>query len=199
MAKRIFILVGHPRESSLSQGLADAYQRGAEAQGAEVRRMNLHDMAFDPDLTHGYQKRKDHEPCVTEFLEHTMWADHLAWFHPLWWGGMPGKMQGLIDRAFLPGITFAYHEDDPWWDKLLKGRTADVMVTADTPGFFIKWIYHNPHKNRITKQILEFCGVKVTSYAHLAQAKTASKDNIQKWLNAAEKRGAQAAKRAPST
>ena len=128
MAAKLFLFVGHPRETSLSHALADAYQRGAEEQGAEIRRMNLHEMAFDPDLTDGYKKRKDHEACLTEFLENTMWADHLAWFHPLWWGGMPAKMQGVIDRAFLPGITFAYHEKDPWWDKLLEGRTALVIA-----------------------------------------------------------------------
>ena len=55
MARKIFIWVGHPNETSLSHGLADAYQRGAEAAGAEVRRMNLHDMAFDLDLTYGYK------------------------------------------------------------------------------------------------------------------------------------------------
>ncbi|MEM6534750.1 MAG: NAD(P)H-dependent oxidoreductase [Pseudomonadota bacterium] len=195
MPARLFVLVGHPRESSLSHGLADAYIRGAQAEGAEVRRMNLHDMAFDPDLTDGYLKRKDHEPAITEFLEHTMWADHLAWFHPLWWGGMPGKMQGLIDRAFLPGIAFAYHKDDPWWDRLLAGRTADVFVTADTPGFFIKWIYRNPHKNRITKQILEFTGVKVTGYSYFSAAKTAKEAKIQAWMRKAYNRGADAGRR----
>lgn len=195
MAAKLFLFVGHPRETSLSHALADAYQRGAEEQGADIRRVNLHEMAFDPDLTDGYQKRKDHEACLTEFLENTMWADHLAWFHPLWWGGMPAKMQGVIDRAFLPGITFAYHEKDPWWDKLLEGRTADVMVTADTPGFFIKWVYGNPHKNRITKQILGFCGVKVTSYSHFAAAKTAPEAKLNSWQARAYKIGADAGRR----
>lgn len=192
MPAKLFIFVGHPRESSLSHALADAYQRGAESQGAEVRRMNLHDMSFDPDLTDGYLKRKEHEPCVAEWLEKTMWADHLAWIHPLWWGGMPGKMQGLIDRAFLPGIAFSYHDDDPWWDKLLEGRTADVMVTADTPEFFIKWMYGNPHKNRIKKQILGFTGVKVKTYRHFAPVRTANEQKREVWMKRAYAAGSAA-------
>ena len=194
MAQKIFLWVGHPRENSLSHGLADAYQRGAEAEGAEVRRMNLHDMDFDLDLTYGYHQRKEHEPCLTEFLEHTKWADRLAWVHPLWWGGMPAKMQGVIDRTFLPGLTFAYHDNDPWWDKLLEGRTADVMVTADTPGFFIKWVYGNPHRNRITKQVLGFTGVKVKSYTHFSAPRNADEAKVNKWLAKAEKIGAKAAR-----
>ena len=192
MPARLFVFVGHPRETSLSHELAGAYSRGAEAEGAEVRRMNLHDMAFDPDLTDGYHKRKDHEPALNTFLENTMWADHVAWFHPLWWGGMPGKMQGLIDRAFLPGLAFAYHDDDPWWDKLLSGRTADVFVTADTPAFFMKWVYGNPHKNRITKQILGFTGIKVTNYSYCSPTKTAKDVKIKSWMRKAYNRGADA-------
>ena len=195
MAAKLFIWVGHPRATSLSRGLADAYQRGAESQEAEIRRMDLHDMSFDLDLTHGYHQRKEHEPCLVEFLETIAWADHLAWIHPLWWGGMPAKMQGVIDRTFLPGIAFDYHDDDPWWDKLFAGRTADVMVTADTPGLFMKWVYGNPHKKRITKQILGFTGVKTTNYAHFAQAKTASQAKIKSWTDRAYQMGADAGRR----
>ena len=66
MASRIFIWVGHPRASSLSHGLADAYARGAGAGGAEIRRMNLSEMSFDPDLTEGYHRRKTLEPCLVD-------------------------------------------------------------------------------------------------------------------------------------
>jgi len=102
------------------------------------------------------------------------------------------ECQAVIDRVFLPGLAFAYHDDDPWWDKLLEGRTADVFVNADTPGFMIKWLYGNPHKNRITKQVLGFTGVKVSSYSHFAQAKTASEQKINTWLARAEKLGGKA-------
>ena len=28
------------------------------------------------------------------------------------WGGMPAKMKGVLDRAYLPGFAFSYHETD---------------------------------------------------------------------------------------
>ncbi|MHA7898435.1 MAG: NAD(P)H-dependent oxidoreductase [Henriciella sp.] len=195
MATKLFIWVGHPRETSLSHGLADAYQRGAESQGAEIRRINLHDMAFDPDLTHGYHQRKEFEPSLEAFLDTIRWAEHMAWFHPLWWGGMPAKMQGAIDRTFLPGLTFAYRENSSMWDKLLKGRTADVMVTADTPGWFLKFMYGNAHKHRITKQVLGFTGVKVTNFSYFATAKTATEAKINAWMQVAYNIGADSGRR----
>ncbi|NQV81189.1 MAG: NAD(P)H-dependent oxidoreductase, partial [Alphaproteobacteria bacterium] len=48
MTKRLFIWVAHPKADSLCAGIADAYQAGAEARGAMVRRMDLSTMAFDP-------------------------------------------------------------------------------------------------------------------------------------------------------
>ncbi|MEO0465962.1 MAG: NAD(P)H-dependent oxidoreductase [Pseudomonadota bacterium] len=192
---KIHLIVGHPRAGSFCHALADAYARGAEAQGAEIRRQDISDMEFDPDLTHGYEKRKMLEPDLFDLRENIIWADHLAWIHPLWWGGMPAKMQGAIDRAFLPGWAFKYHDNDPWWDRLLAGKTADVIVTADTPGFFIKWVYGNPHKKRITKQILGFTGVKVTSYSHFATVKTADDKKRADWLKRAHFYGAEAGRR----
>lgn len=79
MSANIFIWVGHPRHTSLSHGLADAYETSAMAAGAEVRRMNLSDMTFDTDLTEGYHSRKTLEPCLEKWRESTAWADHLVW------------------------------------------------------------------------------------------------------------------------
>ena len=101
---KIFIWVGHPRENSLCHSLADAYEAGAREKGAEIRRMNLHEMSFDPDLTHGYQQRKDLEPCLTEWRETILWADHLCWVYPQWWGRYASQNEGRYWIApFCPG------------------------------------------------------------------------------------------------
>jgi len=194
MGKKIFIWVGHPRENSLSHGMADAFTKGAQANGAEIRRMNLHDMAFDPDLTYGYHSRKEHEPCITEWRENVQWADHLCWAYPIWWGSMPAKAKGLIDRAFLPGFAMEYPEDKIFWTKLLKGRSADVLLTSDAPAWFDRLLYARPAKNQAANAILKFAGIKPVNVLQVGIVKTASDKKIQKWLSAAEKRGAKAAR-----
>ncbi|MAP95696.1 MAG: NADPH:quinone reductase [Ponticaulis sp.] len=188
MSKRIFIWVGHPRETSLASSLADAYTEGALLKGAEVRRMNLHDMSFDPDLTNGYHQRKDLEPCLEDWRENILWADHLAWFYPQWWGGMPAKMKGVLDRAFLPGFAMNYHTEDPWWDKLLKGRSADVFITADAPAFFDRLAYGRPAANQVTNLVLKFSGITPVRTFQFGIVKSAGPDKIRRWLNTAQKR-----------
>lgn len=195
MSARIFIWVGHPRENSLSHGMADAYQRGAEAEGAEIRRMQLHEMDFDPDLTFGYQQRKTLEPCLEAWQEHVTWASHVCWAYPYWWGSMPAKMKGVIDRAFLPGFAMRYHETGPWWDKLLKGRSADVLITADSPAWFDRLAYGRPGKNQVENLVLKYAGIKPVHTLQVGTVKTARPGKVEHWLKQAEARGRRAAQR----
>jgi putative NADPH-quinone reductase len=197
MAARIFLFVGHPRSTSLSHGLADAYQRGAEAAGAEIRRMNLSDMSFDPDLTEGYHSRKTLEPCLEEWRAHTQWANHLVWAYPQWWGGMPAKMKGVLDRCFLPGFAMNYRENSVWWDRLLAGRSADVLMTSDAPILFDSLAYARAAKNQVERTVLKFSGIKPVKTLQFGPVKSTPEAKIAKWLKQAEARGeAMARKRA---
>lgn len=195
MPARIFIFVGHPRSTSLSHGMADAYQRGAESQGAEIRRMHLSDMDFDTDLTEGYHSRKTLEPSLEVWRENLVWSSHTCWAYPIWWGGMPAKMKGVIDRAFLPGFAMQYHENGPFWDKLLKGRSADLLLTSDAPAWFDKLMYGRPAKHQAARAVLKFSGIRPVRTLQVGTVKTAKESKIQNWLRTAYNRGADAGRR----
>ena len=193
MTKKIFIWVGHPRETSLSHGFADAYQSSAEAAGADVRRMNLSEMNFDADLTNGYLARKDLEPCLEEWRDNITWCEHTAWIYPYWWGGMPAKMKGVLDRAFLPGFAMNYHDNNLGWDKLLKGRTADVIISADAPAFYDTLRYGAPGRKQVKNLVLEFSGFKVRKMRHFGSVKASKDKKIRRWIQSVAKLGTSAA------
>ncbi len=79
--------------------------------------------------------------------------------------------------------------------KLLKGRTADEMVTSDTPGWYDRVMLSRCMRVNITKQILGFCGIKTKKYRHIAVVKLASEKEIQLWIAQARVDGVAAAKR----
>lgn len=194
MAK-VFVFTGHPSADSLSASLADAYAEGAASAGAQVRKQNVCNMSFDPDLTNGYKKRKTLEPCLRKWRDNLSWSSHIAFFFPTWWGSLPAKTKGVMDRALLPGYGFRMDEGATFQTKLLTGRTAHVTVTADTPGWFDRLIFSRATKINITKQIFGFCGIRTTKYRHVAVVKSASEEEIQKWVARARADGAKAAKK----
>ena len=107
----------------------EAYVSGAKKAGAEVKILTIAELDFNPSLQFGYQQRMELEPDLVQAQQLILWAEHLVWIHPVWWGGLPAVTKGFIDRVFLPGFAFKYRENSVWWDKLLAGRTARIITT----------------------------------------------------------------------
>ncbi|WP_038014231.1 NAD(P)H-dependent oxidoreductase [Thalassobaculum salexigens] len=193
MSRRIFIWVAHPKENSLCRGMADAYQTGVEVKGGEVRRIDLCDMRFDLN-TDGYgADATPLEPDLIAWQEAVAWADHILIVHPYWWGAMPTKAKAVIDRALAPGFAFKYHRRGLGWDKLLTGKTADVMITSDTPPLLDTLLYWRPGRRVLINQILGFCGVKTRRALQFGSVKTAAPEKIRAWIDRARTLGVRAA------
>lgn len=183
---RVFVFTGHPRGTSLSAALATAYAAAAQKAGAEVRRMDLATMEFGANLAQGYRERMNLEPDLLAWQQMVRWASHLAIFYPLWWGGMPARLKGVFDRAFLPGFAMRYHENGPMWDRLLAGRTADVFITADSPSWWDSLVNHAPGRNQVRHTVLEFAGIKVRRMRQFGPVKSASEKTVAGWIRRAE-------------
>lgn len=181
--KNILIINGHPNRESFNFGIMNAYREGAEKAGAKVQQIIIADLQFDPNLKYGYQKRTDLEPDLLEAWGKILWADHLVWVHPVWWGGFPAIMKGFIDRLFLPGLAFKYRENSVWWDKLLAGKTAHIITTMDQPGWYYRMFFGRPSINQLKKSILEFCGVKPVKVSIIGIIKTSDETQRRKWMD----------------
>ena len=66
---------------------------------------------------------------------------------------MPALLKGFFDRTFLPGFAFKYRNRSQLWDKLLSGRTADLLVTLDTPPWYFRWIYGAPAHRQMVRTV----------------------------------------------
>jgi putative NADPH-quinone reductase len=180
--KKIVIINGHPNRDSFNFGLVKAYKEGALKSGAEVQEITIADLKFDPNLQFGYQKRMELEPDLLKAWEIIQWADHLVWIHPVWWGGLPARTKGFIDRLFLPGLAFKYRENSVWWDKLLKGKTGHIITTLDQPGWYYRLFYGRPSVNQLKKSTLVFCGVQTVKVTYVGIIKTSDEGKRNQWL-----------------
>lgn len=156
---KVLILDGHPDEGRLVSHLLDIYAAALPGD-CTVTRTFLRDLRFGEDLRRGYAADQAWEPDLEAFARALTECDHLVIGFPLWWGGEPARLKGLLDRVILPGFAFRYHRGDASWDRLLAGRSADLIVTMDTPPWYLRLVYGDPVVRRWRSQILGFCGFK---------------------------------------
>ena len=159
MTQRILVILGHPSDTSFGSALADTYTHAAKNAGHEVRVLRLGHLHFDPILHNGYAEIQALEPDLLAAQSDILWATHLTFVFPIWWGGIPALMKGFIDRTFLPGFAFKYRAGKAFPDKLLQGRTAHLLVTLDTPAWYYRWFQRMPGIHQVRKTTLRFCGI----------------------------------------
>ncbi|MFM6927571.1 MAG: NAD(P)H-dependent oxidoreductase [Bdellovibrio sp.] len=182
MKKKILVINGHPNDESLCASLAVSYTKGAQQEGHEVKLVHLAQLSFDPILHKGYLKIQDLEPDLVETQKDILWAEHLVFVFPIWWGTIPALLKGFLDRVFLPGFAFKYHKNDSFWDKLLAGRTGRLILTTDAPWWWNAVVYWNPAIRMMKNAVLEFCGVKPVGVTQFDQVKNRKPEEIQKYL-----------------
>lgn len=189
--KKILIIDGHPNKDSLCYSLAEAYLQGAAESGAEVKKLRLMDLSFNPILLYGYQKRTELEPDLLNALDLLKWADHLVWVHPVWWSGVPAIVKGFLDRLFLPGLTYNTIPNSVMLEGLLKNKTAHIIATLDQPAWFYRFYFGAPSEKQL-KSSLKLCGVKTKKMSYFGIVKTSTEEKRKLWIEQVKQYGREA-------
>lgn len=179
---KIYILLAHPDKGSLNGAFADAYEQAARAIGHDVRRQNIGEMNFDPILWKGYKETPELETDLKQAQQNISWCQRWVIFYPIWWGSVPALFKGFIDRTLYPGFAFKYHRDDPFWDKLLKGRSAQLFTTSDAPWYWIYFQYRNSDVNTVKRATLQFCGINPVKIVRFSGVRWTDEKKRAAWI-----------------
>jgi putative NADPH-quinone reductase len=195
MPAPVLLVTLHPDAASFNTALADAYAAGAASAGHALLRHDLAAMQFDPDFGFAsYRGAKPLEPDLERFAADLLAARHLVLVAPMWWGGLPAKAKGLFDRVLVPGFAFDPRKRRFGMPKpLLTGRTARLVLTSDTPGWYFGLAYRSALRRQVEGQILRFCGIRPTGFTHLSPVQDSTPERRAAWLGAMGALGRQAA------
>lgn len=180
--KKILVIQGHPNPKSLCAHLAETYQTNAEQTGNEVQLLNLPELKFDLSLHLGYTDQQKLEPDLVTAQQAILWADHLVFVFPNWWTSMPALLKGFIDRVFLPGFAFQYQEKSPLPKKLLKNKSARLIISMDSPAWYYNYLMKAPGVNLLKRGTLEFCGIKPVKVTTLGPVRKAPVEKLNKFI-----------------
>lgn len=181
--RQVLIINGHPDKQSYNYALSEAYKNGANKTNAIIDTINISDLDFNPNLRFGYRQRTELEPDLKDAINKIKKANHIVWFFPLWWAGLPALMKGFIDRTFLPGIMFAFEEGKELPTGLLEGKSARVFITSDTPELYDKQVMKQPVLYQFKKATLEYCGVSPVHVTYISTIIDSSEKFRKEWLN----------------
>ena len=122
------------------------------------------------------------DPDVAGYVADVEWADHLVFFHPQWWGTYPAALKAFIDRVFLSGFAFRYRDRSALSERLLAGRTARIVMTMDSPGFWNRLVYRRASEASLKNATLSYCGVKTIGVSRFSAVRFAEEPARDKWL-----------------
>jgi len=188
MTMRCLLILAHPRRDSLCGALFDAYAWGARQAGAECRELILSEMSFDPHVHTVSPELQPLEPDLVRAQHDIAWAQHLVFVYPTWWGTFPALLKGFLDRVMTPGFAFRHVTHDQW-DKLLAGRTADLITTMDTPPLVYRLIYRAPGQQALARATLGYCGLRTARVETFGPVIASTVAQRSRWLDRARTSG----------
>jgi putative NADPH-quinone reductase len=134
MTRSICLIHGHPHadRSHFGYALADAYMEGAHEGARTVVRFDLADIDFD--LMRDPKEFETPAPAPIKAVQDAVLAaDHLVVIFPLWLGTMPARLKGFFEQFARAEFAISASEEGGWPRKMLKGRSARVIVTMGMP------------------------------------------------------------------
>jgi len=182
MKKRVLVLAANPKQDSFVNNLARVYAQSAETHH-DVQLLEISKMDFNLDLSAGYSEDSVMEDSLKSFQAALEWCEHLVIVTPIWWGAVPAKLKGLIDRTFLPGFAFQYEKGKAIPKKLLKGRTARIVMAMDTPPWYYSLIQGAPAIKQLKNATLEFVGFSAVKTKMIGPIISSSKASRARWLD----------------
>ncbi|MDY0282524.1 MAG: NAD(P)H-dependent oxidoreductase [Salinivirgaceae bacterium] len=179
----VLIVYAHPNPQSFNAAILKEVERGLQEAGHTYTVIDLYKDNFDPVLVYNDKiRRRDlkNHPETAHYRELVRQADHLIFIFPVWWYGVPAILKGFFDRVFVSG--FAYRYDGVVPKGLLKGKSAWVVYTIDSPGWYVRLVRRSAEWTVIRDAVLKFCGIRKAKRFMFAGVKRSSLKRRQRWL-----------------
>jgi putative NADPH-quinone reductase len=189
---RIAIINGHPDpdRARFVYAVGEAYAEGAAAADHEVRNVQVASLDFPILRSQEDWLRGEVPQGLAEAQETIKWAEHVMIVYPLWLGDVPALLKAFLEQVARPGFAFRYRKEG-FPEKLLKGKSARVIVTMGMPAPFYALVYRAHSLKSLERNILRFTGFGPVRHSIVGSV-AGSASHRARWLGRVRELGAKA-------
>ena len=195
MGKQILVIQGHPDPDPghFGHALDAAYGHGAMSAGHSVERLDVAGLDFPLLRSQREWTAGPLPPALAPAQEAIRRAEHLVFFFPLWLGGMPALLKGFLEQVARPGFALSGMSSKEMPDKLLRGRSARLVVTMGMPAVIYRWYFRAHSLKALERNILGFVGIAPIDETLVGSVESLDEVRRHRWLTRLEALGRKAA------
>ncbi|MGA2033520.1 MAG: NAD(P)H-dependent oxidoreductase [Thermoguttaceae bacterium] len=155
----ILLILAHQRKGSFCHAIAETAADELRASGHEVLFHDLYQERFDPILADAeIPKGSPMDSVVALHCRELTAADGYLVVHPNWWAQPPAILKGWLDRVLRQGVAYEFGPQGVIG--LLRGKTATVFTTSNTPREDELKLFGDPLDNLWKACVFQFCGLQ---------------------------------------
>ena len=178
------IIYAHPNKKSLNHSVLDETRAVLKLQNTnELQVIDLYEENFNPSLyfDETQPRRNLHTREETEkYRGAILWADHLIFVYPIWWGRPPAILLGFIDKVFVSGFAYFMPPKALMVKGLLKGKRASIITTQNGPVLLTRILFSDTHRKIMKRQLLNFCGIWKVRFFEIGQSESMTSNRFSK-------------------
>ena len=105
---------------------------------------------------------------------------------------MPALLKGFLEQLLRPGFSHRISTNGRA-DRLLKGRSARIVITMGMPAFVYRWFFGAHSLKAFRRGILWLCGIAPVHQTLVGGVETNSRTMHTRWIERLRALGASAA------
>jgi NAD(P)H dehydrogenase (quinone) len=154
---KTLLIVAHPRRSSLTFAVAEAFaaslaQRSHEVEWVDLVRERFDPVLREPDEPDWGDPAKQYSATVRAEMARVARNAATVLVFPVWWWSMPAILKGWIDRVWNHGFAYG--------NRTYPHRRAWMLAIAGGgQEVYAKRHYDDALRTQLEVGVLEYCGV----------------------------------------
>jgi len=183
VARKTLIINGHPdaHPKHFCDAIVSRYQLGAATSGTETKSIVVANLEFSFLRSKNEFDTSAVSSDIKDAQSAIHWADNLVIVYPLWLGTMPALLKAFFEQTLRPGFAFS-HLDQKYPVKLLKGKSARIIITMGMPALVYRLYFRAHGAKNLKRNILQICGISPVRITLFGRVETADHRRHEKFL-----------------